>query len=193
MRRWRSSKPASKVDNQQQTTDLTEYARKTAALNIRKPSLETLLRRWWVKKYQLPWTHELAQASTIPDLLVEFYEDYFAEHPEEARRVFAKDGEFYFEETGDELIDKWERELAQGLTPDLEEGMSPKEKERLKQEREKRGPRQRTRPLHDPRMASKFVRPGSADERALLGKKVLGSGLQDVGEDWTELLLGHKG
>lgn len=27
--------------------------------------------------------------------------------------------------TGDNLVDKWEREIAQGLTPDLSEGLSP--------------------------------------------------------------------
>lgn len=33
------------------------------------------------------------------------------------------------------MIDKWERELQQGLEPDLEEGLPPEEKEKLKQER----------------------------------------------------------
>lgn len=48
------------------------------------------------------------------------------------------DGEIVFTDTGDPLLDKWEEELAQGLTPDLEEGMSETAKEQLRREREKK-------------------------------------------------------
>lgn len=45
------------------------------------------------------------------------------------------EGEIVFEGTGDELIDKWEKELAMGLTPDLTEGMSQEAKKRLEKEK----------------------------------------------------------
>jgi len=69
--------------------------------------------------------HECFQNSTLFDLVVEFYEDLFEEDPKamlDAAR--GDDGEIVFEETGDDLIDKWERELSQGKTPDLTEGYS---------------------------------------------------------------------
>jgi len=129
----------------------------------------------------------------MPELLVEFYEDYYSEHPDEARRVFNKaDGQFYFEETGDELLDKWERELEQGLTPDLEEGLSQSAKERLQKEREKRKkspvPQQSKAPVppSDPRLASKYAAHGSREEQELLRKKLLGSGIPST--DWVDIL-----
>lgn len=45
------------------------------------------------------------------------------------------DGEIHFEETGDPLIDKWEREIREGITPDLTEGLSKKALSQLEQER----------------------------------------------------------
>lgn len=84
-----------------------------------------MLRRWWTKKYQLPWTPNNICDFTVLDLLTEFYEDLFEDNKTalyEASRD--GDGEIMFESTGDDLIDKWERELAMGLEPDLTEGMS---------------------------------------------------------------------
>ena len=115
---------------------LLRYAQITAARTLRNPELEDSLRLWWVKKYQLPWTHDLAQEQTESDLLVEFYEDIYQKNPSEARKALGKDGEFFFENTGDPLFDKWERELAVGLTPDLEEGLSQEQKAQLRKERE---------------------------------------------------------
>jgi len=58
-------------------------------------------------------------------LLTEFYEDLFEENPDALLKAAKNaDGEIVFDETGDPLIDKWEKELAQGITPDLTEGMS---------------------------------------------------------------------
>ena len=91
-----------------------------------------------MKKYKLPWTHEAVQQLTLYDVLVEFYEDHFEEHPNEARKAVADDGEFFFENTGDPLLDKWEHELSQGLTPDLQEGMPQSVRERLARERDQR-------------------------------------------------------
>lgn len=42
----------------------------------------------------------------------------------EARR--GTNGQVTFQNTGDPLIDKWEREISAGLTPDLMEGLSSK-------------------------------------------------------------------
>jgi len=54
-------------------------------------------------------------------MLVEFFEDYYNDKPEEV----LGDGAPYV--TGDPLIDKWEYEISQGLEPDLSEGMSSDE------------------------------------------------------------------
>lgn len=76
-----------------------------------------MLERWWRQKYKLPSNHELFTSRTIIDLLVEFWEDIFIENP--TKMLQAADGTFT--ETGDELIDKWERQIAQGEMPDLRE------------------------------------------------------------------------
>ena len=47
------------------------------------------------------------------------------------------DGHVSLPETGDELIDKWEKEIAMGIEPDLEEGYTQARREKLKQERSK--------------------------------------------------------
>lgn len=125
--------------------------------------------------------HELAQNSTIFELLTEFYEDLFEKDPKmmlEAAR--GEDGEIVFEETGDPLIDKWERELSQGITPDLTEGLSKRSLEQLEKERIKTE-KARTladavddideEVLKDPRLASKFVQVGSKEEKDLLKRK----------------------
>ena len=78
------------------------------------------MRRWAEEKYHLPWNHEALQSQTLIELLVSFWEDYYEDHPLEAKK--GKDGEVVFE-TGDQFIDKWEKELAMGLTPDLLEGL----------------------------------------------------------------------
>lgn len=52
-----------------------------------------------------------------------FWEDYYVKHPTEVHKT--ADGKEVKFVTGDPLIDKWEREIAQGLTPDLTEGLSP--------------------------------------------------------------------
>jgi hypothetical protein len=179
---------------------------------VRKPTLEVGLRRWWVKKYQLPWTHELAQSATLSDILVEFYEDYYTEHPEEARKITSADGEVVFTETGDPLLDKWEQEFAQGLTPDMEEGLSSQEKDKLRKEREKsKRARQAagqlefeedySKPLKkdmDHRFESKFATPGSKEERELLGPKlsksqVLGGTEVERDDAWMDMLMGGNG
>lgn len=94
--------------------------------------------------------------------MVEFYEDIFEQDPTQALEAARTlEGEVLFEETGDELIDKWERELAMGLDPDLTEGMSQENKDQLKkdQDRSKRA-REQLKELDDsfidPKYMSKF-------------------------------------
>lgn len=53
-------------------------------------------------------------------MLTSFWEDYYEDHKLEARKD--EDGEVRFE-TGDPYIDKWEKEIAMGLTPDLLEDL----------------------------------------------------------------------
>jgi hypothetical protein len=54
------------------------------------------------------------------ELLTAFWEDYYHDNTIEAKR--RPDGEVMFQ-TGDPYIDKWEQELAQGITPDLLEDL----------------------------------------------------------------------
>ena len=96
-----------------------------------------MLRRWWTTKYQLPWTPSNLEDLSVFDLLVEFYEDLF-ESDKTALYDAARgeDGEIVFEETGDPLIDKWEKELAMGITPDLMEGLGQEAIKSLKREKD---------------------------------------------------------
>jgi len=137
--------------------------------------------------------HDAFQNSTLEELFVEYYEDYFEKHPSEARKEQAgEDGEFYFTDSGDPLIDKWERELAQGLTPDLTEGMSEQAKQELIKEQEAIA---RTKGLaarvaqekqNDPRYEHKFAVPGSDEDAALLGRNPRGANPKD---GWEDLLI----
>jgi hypothetical protein len=61
------------------------------------------------------------------------YEHLFIEKPIEMHRQL--DGEIQFTETGDPVIDKWEQELAEGLTPDLGEVFSKDEMVKLRKAR----------------------------------------------------------
>lgn len=56
--------------------------------------------------------------------MVEYWEDILEDNPKGLREA-AKDefGELVYENTGDDFVDKWEQEIAQGLTPDLSEAL----------------------------------------------------------------------
>lgn len=96
------------------------------------------LRRWWTEKYKLPWTNPAFQESTTLELLTEYFEDDFEKHPNELLKAGKnEDGEIVFEETGDPIIDKWEREIAMGIEPDLTEGMNAADIAALDQEQAK--------------------------------------------------------
>lgn len=96
---------------------------------------------WWVRKYKLPSNHELFQERTMFDLLVEFYIDKYQEKPIESYRN--SKGEIQFTDTGDELVDKWEQQIADGEEPDLWEAFdeeSLKHLEKLRKAAELRDP-----------------------------------------------------
>ena len=95
------------------------------------------MQRWWSRKYNLPPNHELCTSRSVSDLMVEMYGD-LDEKREELRRELAErtsgnneslieqinriNAVFEEPEEGfDPLIEKWERELEEGLVPDLEE------------------------------------------------------------------------
>ena len=78
--------------------------------------------KWWVRKYKLPSNHELFTSQTLFDLLVEYYEDIFEAHPLEKYRQ--DDGQIMLSDTGDALIDEWERQLAAGQEPNIQEAFS---------------------------------------------------------------------
>lgn len=86
-----------------------------------------MLRQWWEEKYQIPWNHESAQSLSLLEMLIAFWEDYYNKHPLDAKRT--PTGEVFFN-TGDPLIDKWEREIAMGIEPDLLEGLPPEARAR---------------------------------------------------------------
>lgn len=71
---------------------------------------------------------------TLLELLTDFWEDYYQKNPVDAKRL--PSGEVMFQ-TGDPLLDKWERELASGLEPDLTEGLSPEERKKEEKAKEK--------------------------------------------------------
>ncbi len=100
-----------------------EEARQEARHHHKNPSIEKLLERWWSKKYSLPPNHELILASTVHDLLVEFFEDKFEVDPLEAHR--REDGKIVFTDTGDDLVDTWEQQIADGNDVNLWEAFTP--------------------------------------------------------------------
>lgn len=140
--------------------------------------MEVVLRRWWADKYKKPSTHRLFQEAVLFDLLVEYYEDLYDDDSVAALdAIRGEDGEVVFEETGDPLLDKWERELAAGLTPDLEEGFSDAAREQLNRQKAKfaqRGPAPTINEdfgkVADKVMSeyrSQYVVPGSKEDMAL--------------------------
>ncbi len=100
-------------------------------------------RRWWCEKHKLPANHELVQTMTVAGIQLEYFEDLVFRRQEIQERLDDEDEDIETEEqealfkqlnkinkalghdeaVQDELIDKWERELAEGRMPDLDEGL----------------------------------------------------------------------
>jgi hypothetical protein len=106
-----------------------------------------MLAKWWTRKYNLPSNHELFLSRTIHELLVELLEDRFEESPLEAHRGL--DGEVTFTDTGDPLVDEWEKRIAAGETVDLWESFTPEQTARLKRLLSKTGNKSAPRPFKE--------------------------------------------
>lgn len=96
-------------------------------------------KQWWSKKYNLPTNHELFQTSTLAELHLDYFEDLVVRRREILNRLDDEDEEIetkeredlydqlnilnkamgYPEQAQDELVDQWERELAEGKIPDV--------------------------------------------------------------------------
>jgi hypothetical protein len=101
------------------------------------------VRDWWCRKYNRPPNDPFFTDQSVPEITLEMFEDLLlkrqalqdsleqeefvgregAERYERTRqkineisRVFGED-----EQVQDDLVDKWEREIAEGRTPDLDE------------------------------------------------------------------------
>lgn len=100
------------------------------------------VKRWWIKKYKLPPNHELFLKQTMHDLNLEMFEDWIL-RKKELKEMISDFGHGYSREqlsdmqheinqlakalgeqvevVEDELIDKWERDIAEGRIPNLDE------------------------------------------------------------------------
>jgi len=96
------------------------------------------LKRWWSSKYKLPPNHTLFLEQSVAELNQEMIEDLLVrkrdliaalgdedqpikeqqELSRQLRGVLTALGDPV--ETGDELVDQWERDLEEGRVPDLE-------------------------------------------------------------------------
>lgn len=95
------------------------------------------LRRWWSNKYKLPPNSPLFMEQTQAELQLEMFEDLMVRREELRQRL--RDGETEGQaskileqinainkaledevEVQDDLIDQWERDLAEGRIPDLD-------------------------------------------------------------------------
>ncbi|OGO08145.1 MAG: hypothetical protein A2Y61_00225 [Chloroflexi bacterium RBG_13_60_13] len=95
------------------------------------------LKRWWSNKYKRPPTDPLFENQTAAELRLEMYEDLLAQREEILERMEGEsdmrerrdlherlskiNGMFGFapDQGQDDLIDEWERDLAEGRVPDL--------------------------------------------------------------------------
>lgn len=120
------------VEELKEAETIADKAKMVARHNLRSNSL-TLLRRWWTDKYHRSPKSAEFREYTIWELLVEFFEDYYAA---DKKRMWRDDretvGEVRLPKTGDALIDRWNEQIEKGIDPDLTEGMLPEERERIK-------------------------------------------------------------
>lgn len=95
------------------------------------------VKNWWVKKYNLPANHELFETQSLAEITLEMFEDMLLKKKEIEKQLetaSSKQVGFLYEQLNvlnaalgeaviveDELVDRWERELEQGITPDLNE------------------------------------------------------------------------
>ncbi len=99
-----------------------------ALQRLRGREARHILRRWWVGKYRLPPTSDAFLRYTPEELLIEFFEDALEKEGTVRALTNEETGATYYE-TGDPLIDKWEREIAAGRDPNLDEGLPAGDKD----------------------------------------------------------------
>lgn len=64
--------------------------------------------------------------------MVEFFEDYYYNNRKQAwQDERKKTGHVRLPKTGDPFIDRWEEQLAQGVSPDLTETLLPEAREKM--------------------------------------------------------------
>jgi hypothetical protein len=97
------------------------------------------LKRWWVSRYNLPPNHPLFVGQSVAELNLEWFEDLMLRRV--ALQEMIDEGNCDYSATSkeldeinqalgeqavesDDLIDKWERQIANGEMPDLDEGLN---------------------------------------------------------------------
>jgi hypothetical protein len=80
---------------------------------------EEWLQRWWCNKFNRPRKDPLLAEYTYDELLMEWLEDEIEKDPMAAYSKDALEKGLIFANTGDELVDKWERDIAAGKKPDI--------------------------------------------------------------------------
>lgn len=70
------------------------------------------------------------QERTLYDHLIDFYIDKFEKKPIEAHRN--ENGDIQFKDTGDDLVDRWEEQIANGEVPDLMEAFDEESIQHIK-------------------------------------------------------------
>lgn len=64
--------------------------------------------------------------------MIEFFEDYYHKNRKQAWAAERnKTGHVRLPKTGDPFIDRWEEQLAQGITPDLTETLMPEARDKM--------------------------------------------------------------
>lgn len=95
------------------------------------------MKKWWTNKYKLPANHDLFVGQSESELALEMFEDMLLRKQEILDDLETSDSknanELYRqlnalnaalgegEIVQDDLVDRWEKELEQGITPDLNE------------------------------------------------------------------------
>ena len=133
-----------------------------------------MLRRWWVKKYQKPWNSKEFQDATREELLVEFYEDFFEEHPNEKLEAMKDENGNIIYSTDDDLFDKWQMEESMGFTPDFDEGRS---KESIRKENEAFRRANGEEPSSNEEVIEDAYDPNNMDYRAQMLRKLKKTGM----------------
>ena len=89
------------------------------------------LQIWWCKKFNRPRKDPLLLEYTIEELFVEFLEELIEHDPNAA---FPKDHEGVQYRTGDDLIDRWEKAIAEGRMSEInwDEDLDPEFLTRLR-------------------------------------------------------------